>query len=182
MKHLNMVYFILMNSSEFYTHQQRGAVDNKIFTSEDGHSEVVYDKDGILVQDGINDGTFNYFHPSQMPLKHFLYDIHPWIMGGLSSKDPTLKQERIGAYSNDFARGILKSLVLKNELEEHWKETWDNRDQLKVLALFIKAIEIGKAASIFDYFEIGLESLNEGAFKETIKHFESGLMDIYLSD
>jgi hypothetical protein len=56
---ISILYTILQNTTEVRIHQQNGAKDNQIYISPDGHKEAVYDKNGKLVKDGINDGSYN---------------------------------------------------------------------------------------------------------------------------
>ncbi len=63
--HTAILYAILKNTYEVRIHQQNGAKDNQVYVHQDGHREAVFDKNGKLVQDGINDGSYNYYHPSK---------------------------------------------------------------------------------------------------------------------
>lgn len=101
-----MVYIMLSQTNEVSIHQMRGATGNQIFVHSDGHREAVYDSSGNLVQDGINDASYNYAHPKLDPFGHFEKDIEPWIKWGTSKTDPTTPKERIYAYMGDIERGI----------------------------------------------------------------------------
>ena len=103
---IEMVWRWLANTSENSIHQLRGQTGNKFYLHKDGHKEAVYDSEGKLVKDGINDGSYNYAHPVQEPLKHFNQDILPWILMGSSRKDPTTVNERIEAYSRALGIGL----------------------------------------------------------------------------
>src|SRR5262245_20590106 len=93
---------ILRKSNEIEIHRMRGGRNNTLFLHPDGHREAVYDGNGRLVQDGINDGSYNYFHPQRDALRHFTFDIAPWLLFGQSRNDPTTRAERIHAYSTDL--------------------------------------------------------------------------------
>jgi len=108
-----ILYAILRNTHEVCIHQQNGAKDNNVYVSKDGHKEAVYGNDGKLVQDGVNDGSYNYFHPSYQPLRHFTADNSPWIMWGQSRTDNTTVNSRIYAYMGDLEGGIRRTLVQK---------------------------------------------------------------------
>lgn len=97
----------LAHTSEAKIHQLRGATGNKLLVFKDGHREGVYDPKGNLVKDGINDGSYNYAHPSKDPLHHFTWDILPWIMWGNSRTDPTSVKERLDAYSLSLGGGLV---------------------------------------------------------------------------
>src|SRR5262245_23702278 len=86
---IRVIAAILRNSNEIEIHRMRGGGNNKVFLHPDGHQEAVYDGNGLLVQDGINDGSYNYFHPQQDALRHFTFDIAPWLLFGQSRTDPT---------------------------------------------------------------------------------------------
>ncbi len=110
-KKLQIIYSILQNTSEYYIHNLNGATGNKVFLHKDGHKEAVYDPDGNLVQDDINDPSYNYYGRRKDPLKHYSFDTHPWIMWGASQKDPTSQQERIYGFvkGDGFPLKTLKS-------------------------------------------------------------------------
>ena len=86
---------VLANTHEVSIHQMRGATGNKVYLHKDGKREAVYDAAGKLVQDGVNDGSYNYFHPRREAARHFTFDILPWMTWGNSAEDPTTPKERI---------------------------------------------------------------------------------------
>ncbi len=150
--HQQIIYTILANTQEAAIHQMRGQTDNKVYFHEDGR-EGVYDKDGNLVTDGFNDGTFNYANPITEPLLHFTMDISPWIQMGISETDPTSTIERIYAYMGDLEAGIVRaheSLPFEPLDENH---RWSGTGQLQALAIFLKAIEAGDAQELFELFD-----------------------------
>ena len=148
-RQIDILYAILRNTYEVCIHQQNGAIDNKVYVSKDGHKEAVYGKDGKLVQDGVNDGSYNYFHPSEQPLRHFTADISPWIMWGQSRTDNTTVTSRIYAYMGDLEGGIRRTLEQQTIAEIKLSD----KKQFQALAVFIRAIEEGKAEFIFNLFE-----------------------------
>ncbi len=150
--HQQIIYTILAHTNESAIHQMRGETDNRVFIHEDGR-EGVYDKDGNLVTNGYNDGTFNYANPKTEPLLHFTMDISPWIQLGISEEDPTSRIERIYAYMGDLEAGILRahqSLPFEPLDENH---RWSGTGQLQALAIFLKAIDAGNAQELFELFE-----------------------------
>jgi hypothetical protein len=61
--------------------------------------ELVYDKDGNLVTDPVNQGTPNYADSEKNRIKHFFEDVLPYWLWGNSPDDPTKWYERIfGTY------------------------------------------------------------------------------------
>ena len=106
-----IMHLVLSQTSEVHIHQMRGATGNKVYVNELGQ-EVVFDEDGEIVLDGINDGSYNYFHYGKQPFEHYVYDIEPWIKMGHSENDPTSIDERIYAYMGDLEGGIHKARKL----------------------------------------------------------------------
>ncbi len=169
-----ILYAILQNTFEVCIHQQQGAKNNKVYVHQDGHSEGVYDKNGKLVQDGVNDGSYNYFHPSKEPLRHFTFDISPWIMLGQSGTDNTTVKSRIYAYMGDLEGGIRRAA----NREQGRKEKWKNDGQLQALAIFGRAIEEGEAESIYELFEPDAE-LTDKQLMEVLTKLNRGLEKVY---
>ncbi|MBN2754526.1 MAG: hypothetical protein JXR81_06625 [Candidatus Goldbacteria bacterium] len=107
---LSAVKFILKNTFENNIHKMRGETGNKTFISkekvEGGYAEAVYDKNGDLVKNDYNMGSYNYFHVEEEPIMHFVADTLPWLEFGNTSKDPTNFKERLFYYTYDLDRGI----------------------------------------------------------------------------
>lgn len=61
---------------------------NLKFVSPDGHSELVFTEDGILVEGCLNKGTYNYFNPQTDSWNHFIYDMIPYLLNGNCPPDP----------------------------------------------------------------------------------------------
>lgn len=148
------LFLMLSQTQELNIHQMRGATKNKVFVHKDGHKEAVFDENGSLVQDGINDGSYNYAHPQNDPFGHYTQDIHPWINFGMSRKDPTSKQERIQAYILDLEQGIVRARELwsktpnspsrhsNQKLPEAWTKILDKPEIRKCLKLVRGEIEL----------------------------------------
>ncbi|MBU0753918.1 MAG: hypothetical protein KJ645_02180 [Planctomycetes bacterium] len=173
-KRIAILYAILQNTHEVCIHQQNGAKDNQVYLHQDGHREAVYDKEGKLVEDGINDGSFNFFHPYKEPLRHFTCDISPWIMSGQSPKDPTTIKSRIHAYMDDLEGGIRGAINQKIRAEFDWKDD----AQIQALAVFMRAIDEGKAASLFDLFKPGGKPTDKQLI-DVLKKLNKGLEIVY---
>lgn len=172
--HIAVIYAILQNTQEVCIHQQNGAKDNKVYVGPEGRREAVYDKDGELVQDGINDGSYNFFHPSEQPLNHFSADISPWIVWGQSKTDVTTVKSRIYAYMGDLEGGIRRALELK-KLPEPKVET---EGQMQALAVFLRAIEEGDAEALFDLFE-SKKKVTDKRLIDVLTRLNKGLDKIY---
>ncbi len=173
-KRTSILYAILQNTSEVCIHQQNGAKDNQVYVHQDGHKEAVYDKNGKLVQDGINDGSYNYFHPTKQPLYHFTFDISPWIMWGQSRTDSTTVKSRIYVYMGDLEGGIRKAIKQKQKLRANWKDD----GQIQALAVFMRAIEEGKADALFALFEPEAK-MTDKQLIDVLTRLNSGLEKVY---
>lgn len=150
---LKILYLILSNTSEHLIHCMRGATENSVFLHIDGHKEAVYDGEGKLVQDDINDGSYNYYHPVQEPLLHFAFDIVPWIFFGQSTTDPTSTGERIYAYMGDLEAGIVRAVHDKAKRDELDDIKLIGTGKTQTLAMFSASIEAGGAEQLFELFE-----------------------------
>jgi len=141
----------LAHTSEARIHQLRGAVGNKMMLFGDGHREGVYDVKGKLVRDGINDGSYNYAHPSKDPLHHFSWDILPWIMWGNSRTDPTSVKERLDAYSLALGDGL--SAAQKAAKKAAGKDAAPlpklTAAETKTVNFFVEVITEGKVEEVY---------------------------------
>lgn len=160
LKHQQIIYEILSQTSESAIHQMRGENDNEVYFKASGE-EVVFDKDGNRVSNGYNDGTFNYAFYEKEPLLHFTMDISPWIMMGISVDDPTDPKERIYAYMGDLEGGIIRAheaMPFQPLPEAH---QWDKVGQLPALGAFVRAIEQGGAEELYELFDQNEEISDE---------------------
>ncbi|MCK5861863.1 MAG: hypothetical protein KAH38_05225 [Candidatus Hydrogenedentes bacterium] len=174
LEHTAVLYAILKNTHEVCIHQQMDAKGNQVYLSPDGHKEAVYDKNGKLVKEGVNQGSYNYFHPTEEPLYHFSFDISPWIMWGQSRTDSTTVRSRIYAYMGDLEGGIRTAIKQKKNPEVHWKSD----GQIQAIAVFIRAIKEGKAEGIFSLFEPGA-SVTDKQLIEVLTKLNRGLEKVY---
>jgi hypothetical protein len=175
-KHAAIIRSILRHTNEVCIHQQNGASANRVFVSEDGHKEAVYGEDGKLVQDGINDGSYNYYHPSEEPLRHFSFDISPWIMWGNSREDSTTVKSRIYAYMGDLEGGVRGALA--NKIEEKNPSQWKERGQIQAVAVFMKAVAEGGAEELFTLFEPNAK-VTDRRIIEVLTKLNAGLDKVY---
>lgn len=152
LEHQQIIYEILSHTSESAIHQMRGETENKVYFKDTGE-EVVFDKDGNRVENGYNDGSYNYAHYKDEPLLHFVMDISPWIMLGISETDPTDPKERIYAYMGDLEGGIFRAHEARPFEPLPESHQWDRVGQLPALGAFAKAIEQGGAEEIYDLFD-----------------------------
>jgi hypothetical protein len=130
---LSIIRYILQNTYENNIHKMRGEKDNQVYVNKDGR-EAVYDKNGNLVTNSYNQGSFNYYSNETEPIKKFLFDIAPWIQWGNTRNDPTSFNERLYYYTLDLDYGIQKYIfegskgrleeVSLNELTEDEKEVY----------------------------------------------------------
>lgn len=179
---LQIIYLILQKTSEHYIHNLNGATGNKVYLHVDGHKEAVYDPKGDLVQDGINDGSYNYYDREKEPLKHFSFDTHPWIMWGASEKDPTSQQERIFGLVSDIELGLSAALESKGGLKNVKKHNWDRLGQLQALAIIYLALEKANCDSLYSLFEKEISKITRNEITKSLRSLESGLNKVYLSE
>lgn len=68
---------------------------NRKYVSPDGHSEVIYDRDGHIVNDSEDYGTYNYVDSRRDPIGHFYQDVLPWLLWGNDENDSTDMRQRL---------------------------------------------------------------------------------------
>ena len=130
---LSIVRYVLKNTYENNIHRMRGETENRVFVAEDGR-EAVFDRNGNLVTNDYNRGSFNYYSNEKEPIKKFIFDIAPWLVWGNTRNDPTTFNERLYYYTLDLDYGIQKYIfegsreTLENvafmELSENEKEVY----------------------------------------------------------
>ena len=137
---LSIIRYILKNTYENNIHKMRGESENKIYTNEDGR-EAVFDKDGKLVTNSYNRGSFNNYSNEKEPIKKFLVDIVPWLKFGNAKDDPTSFNERLYYYTLDLDYGI-QSYVFKGSKEKLDKVSFTDlsSDEKEVYFIFIKLL------------------------------------------
>lgn len=134
------IFTILVHTQELEIHQLNGAVENQVFLHKDGHKEAVYDGSGKLVNDCLNQGSYNYYHPYQYPLGHFTADILPWLIFGNCRNDPSTKEQRIKAYVSDLRLGF--SQVIENNRGFYLPENFGFKEygQSVAVSFYLKAL------------------------------------------
>lgn len=152
LEHQQIIYEILAKTSEVAIHQMRGEVENKVYLNKSGE-EYVFDKDGNRVENGYNDGSFNYAYYEDEPLLHYIMDISPWIMLGNSEQDPTDTKERIYAFMGDLEGGIFRAHEAAPFEPLPASHQWKKMGQIQALAVFAKAIDEGDAGELFELFD-----------------------------
>ncbi len=175
---LNTIYLVLQNTNEYYIHNLNGAKGNQVYLHKDGHKEAVYAKDGKLVKDGINDGSYNYFHPVNQPLLHFTFDIHPWIKWGNSRKDTTTKEKRIFKYVSDIEGGIRRALKDYNKKGKNLNFKWKKTGQLQSLAIFVLALKQEELDTLYQLVNGTLPITNKNIIR-VLKNLDMGLNKLY---
>jgi hypothetical protein len=176
LKRLAVIHAVLSATQEVFIHQQRGASENKVYLSPDGHKEAVYGSDGKLVSDGMNDGSYNYFHPQADPMRHFLFDIHPWVLWGASEKDPTSLHERIFAYVSDLERGITAASKATDSGKITLKEL--KAGEIEAYAILLRVIHEGGAEELFTLIENHRVPDSTGLVP-LLRKIESGFRKVY---
>jgi len=137
---LSIVRYVLKNTYENNIHKMRGETENKVFVNKDGR-EAVYDKNGKLVANGYNDGSFNYYSNETEPIKKFIFDIAPWLLLGNTRTDPTTFNERLYYYTLDLDYGI-QSYIFVGSKETLETVQFDklSKDEKEVYYIFLKLL------------------------------------------
>lgn len=127
---LSAINFILKNTYEINIHRMRGEEENQVYTKDTGE-EAVFDKDGNLVTNDWNRGSYN-FGSYDMPIQKFELDIWPWLVWGSTRTDPTTFDERFYYYLLDLDYGIQEYIFLENksDLEKINYSDLDETDKL----------------------------------------------------
>ena len=177
---IRLIAVILRNTNEVEIHRMRRGRNNVVYLSPDGHQEAVYDGSGKLVKDGINDGSYNYFHPQRDALRHFSFDIAPWLLYGQSPNDSTTPAERVHAYSADVFEGVMSALAAprtKGKLDE---VTLTEPGCAEAVAIFLLAIERGNAEELIRVVSLQ-EKKSDRELIQLVGKFEAGLQKLIAS-
>ena len=137
---LSIVRYVLKNTYENNIHKMRGETENKVFVHEDGR-EAVFDKDGNLVTNSYNRGSFNYYSNRTEPIKKFIFDIAPWLIWGNAKDDPTSFNERLYYYTLDLDYGI-QTYIFKGSNETLETVQFKNlpKNEKEVYYIFLKLL------------------------------------------
>ena len=112
-ENISIINYILKFVYENNIHKMRNENDNVVYTKETGE-EAVFNKNGDLVTNDWNQGSFNYGKYEQ-PINKFLLDIWPWLVWGNTKNDPTTFDERFYYYCMDLDHGIQKYIFLEDK-------------------------------------------------------------------
>lgn len=134
----SIIWSILANTTERYSHQMRGETNNVLYTKLNGNMsyEAVYDSvSEQLVKNDYNQGSLNYYDLSVNPVLHFSFDVLPWLQFGNTRNDPTSYHERLWAYSKDLSIGI-QSYIFKREIPQTIKFSDLSKAEADVVLFF----------------------------------------------
>ena len=112
-ENISIINYILKFVYENNIHKMRNEDDNVVYTKKTGE-EAVFNKNGDLVTNDWNKGSFNYGKYEQ-PINKFLLDIWPWLVWGNTKNDPTTFDERFYYYCMDLDPGIQKYIFLEDK-------------------------------------------------------------------
>ena len=112
-ENISIINYILKFVYENNIHKMRNEDDNVVYTKQTGE-EAVFNKNGDLVTNDWNRGSFNYGKYEQ-PINKFLLDIWPWLVWGNTKNDPTTFDERFYYYCMDLNPGIQKYIFLEDK-------------------------------------------------------------------
>jgi hypothetical protein len=118
-----------------------GASGNSVLLGQNGHKEAVYDKEGKLVTNCSNQGSFNFFHPVLRPLGHFEADTLPWLKSGNCTNDSTSYNERLKAWEKDFKKGLTVAIKNKDNLNILGSVTDKDIESSKTLQMFVDSLQ-----------------------------------------
>jgi len=137
---ISIIRYILKNTYEVNIHRMRGETENRVYVSRDG-SEAVYDKNGNLVTNDYNKGSYNYYSNETEPVKKFIFDIAPWLLWGNTRNDPTSFPERLYYYTLDLDYGI-QSYIFEGSKETLEIVQFDklSKDEKEVYYIFLKLL------------------------------------------
>jgi RHS repeat-associated protein len=96
---INKKWTLLSDAQSVY--HKNHSKDNKKYVSPDGKQEAVYDKDGKLVVDDEDQGTYNNSPPDDW-LGHLSKDMIPYIKYGNTPSDKTPFLDRVHPYAKFF--------------------------------------------------------------------------------
>jgi hypothetical protein len=166
-----IIHLMLSQTGETYIHNMRGAIGNKVYVHENGQ-EAVFDANGEIVQDGINDGSYNFFHSEKNPFGHYVFDIERWIKLGTSANDPTSIDERIYAYMGDLEDGIRRARTL-------WSQTSTTpQEQGEFPKSWAKILKRPRTESLFGLINGDLEYTDENVIS-TMRALNDAFGHIY---
>jgi predicted RNase H-like HicB family nuclease len=88
--------------------------------------QCIYNENtGKLVTEDLNKGTFDYYHPSKSNLKHFFYDILPWVAWSNYGDDTLRKQaipratwKKIENVWNSYSRNEIDKVESHRQISE----------------------------------------------------------------
>lgn len=138
------IFTILTFTQELGIHQMNGATNNQVYLHKDGHKEAVYNGKGELVQDCLNQGSYNYYNPSQHPLGHFTADILPWLILGICREDKSTKKMRIDAYISDLKLGFQRAIKSQQGFDLPENFNFSGYGQSVAISFYLKALEVSK--------------------------------------
>lgn len=137
---ISIVRYVLKNTYEDNIHKMRGEKENKVYVKDDGR-EAVFDKNGNLVTNSYNRGSFNFYSNTTEPIKKFIFDIATWLFWGNAKDDPTTFSERLYYYTLDLDYGI-QSYIFNGSKETLEIVQFDklSKDEKEVYYIFLKLL------------------------------------------
>lgn len=135
-----LVFVALQFTPESNIHRLGGQIENTVYLSQDGHREMVVNGKGETVEDCLNNGSFNFAHPMNEPVRHFATDILPWLKWGNCDPAKSTADERVAAWSKDFEVGLRKALSNRTKLKTFRKVKPRNLRNQKTLVALTEAV------------------------------------------
>jgi hypothetical protein len=135
---LDHVYFVLKNTRDNFVHKMNGELDNQIYINRALGYKVIKDKNGNILKNHPNMGTYDFYDSENEPLLHFKMDADSWIKYGRYKEDYSTKTQRLEAYIKDLQDGVNRFIELKKSGKKLMIDGY-NENQSWTLAFFIAA-------------------------------------------
>ncbi|MBU1017762.1 LysM peptidoglycan-binding domain-containing protein [Patescibacteria group bacterium] len=106
----NLPKYHFLNSDNFenmgvaIAHNLNGVSGNQDYRGKNKFEgyQVIYDKNGVRVDDPENMGTFDFISPKNNARGHARIDVRPWLSWGNSPQDTSTRQDRVNALSQSI--------------------------------------------------------------------------------
>ncbi len=157
---LRAINFILKHTYEVNIHRMRGEEENQVYTKDTGE-EAVFDKDGNLVTNAWNQGSYNY-GKYEKPIQKFELDSWPWLVWGNTRDDPTTFDERFYYYLMDLDGGIQEYIFLENKKDLEKVKYSSLSDTDKLVYQFFNYLLFNKSYK-FDLSEKNIKNYKQSA-------------------
>lgn len=161
-----LVVNILSKTPELNSHRMNGEIENEVYIRDDG-TEIVVNASKDMVTNPENKGSFNYYHPVNRPIAHYMADIKPWIVYGNDREDSTTKSQRLDAYSQDLAIGVALALSEREIRLDIENLQYGSSEEMAEARKWVKAFTSNTSDSVFKLYENNVNITYDQALKIT---------------